>query len=136
MNKDSKDKVTAWVKKSTLALIRNQADQTNSTVSEVVNVLLARAITMKPEDIAPSMPTVQDVRQAVRNEIKIYLEHLETLCTRTALDSDAARREQFQILSKQFGAETATRIRRTATAEARSNLERIRHKPNTGGTNP
>jgi flagellar motor switch protein FliG len=132
----SKEKVTAWINASTLAIIRDQADQKNSTVSEVVNELLARVVTMPPEEVAPTMPTVQNLRQVVRREIRLHLEHLETICTRAAVDSDAARREQYQVLSKQFGAETATRMRRTATSEARTNLEKIRDSTDSSGTKP
>jgi hypothetical protein len=132
----SKAKVTAWINTSTLAFIHGQANQTNSTVSEVVNALLAQAVTMQPLEVAPNMPSTQDLRQAVRSEIHLHLERLETICTRAAVDADAARREQFQSLSKQFGAEAATRMRRTATSEARTNLENIKNSTSSSGTKP
>jgi hypothetical protein len=125
-----KVKLSVWVDQRIAQVIRDQASSASSTLSEQAAHLLERAVHQDLEQPIGVEVFIPAVLNAVRRELALRLEPVETLCTQNAIQTDAARRELFQLCVDRFGAETAARIRKTAWLEAKSNLETItRSKP-------
>ena len=118
-----KTKLSIWVDGRIAEVIRENASRDSSTVSEYAAALLENAIhhQLEPAGTAVFLPAITS---AVRRELALGLERLEGLCWRSAVESDATRRETYQLIAQAFGEDGAARIRHEAWVEARTETER------------
>ncbi len=118
-----KTKVTTWVSRDALRVLRDVAAAHKLTVSQVAADILERGLQERAETAGLGLlgPAVEGV---VKREVGRMSDRLAHLIARTALESATTRRLVFQFLARQLSVEEARRLNQAAWTSAVDSLRK------------